>query len=304
MLNFRRLALLVAVARLGSIAAAASEAGCTASSASEQLSKLESEMGTALLERSPRSVRLTHAGAELAEHGRSLLARAESAERAVREIAGVASGRVRVAAYQTGAERFVIPAIASFLREHPRVRVTFEELEPEDGLAAVADGSANIALVNSYLGVKVPSVSGIEVIELGRDPFVLAVPARLAKTSGTASLTDYARVQWIGGRPDQGYQAITELAATRAGFVPEIAARTDNYDLMLELVAAGLGVALVPSGAVQAMSGVRTYEIIEPFGLSRLESLVRRAADRSPATIELCALITKRYGDATKHLHR
>lgn len=239
MLDLRRLSLLVAVERLGSISAAATEAGCTASAASEQLSKLERELGTALLERGARSVRLTTAGQELAARGRTLLAEAETAKRAVEEIARLNHGRVRVAAYQTSATRFVIPAIASFSRAHPHVRVMFDEMEPEAGLAAVADGTADIGLVNSYLGLKVPDLAGIEVLELGRDPFVLVVPARLTKPVAAASLTDYADAPWISGRPDRGFQAITELEAARAGFTPDIIASVDNYDLILDLVASG-----------------------------------------------------------------
>ncbi len=295
MLNLHRLSLLVGVAQLGSISAAATVAGCTASSASEQLSKLEGELGTALLERSARSVRLTVAGQELAEHGRALLAQAEAAERVVKEIAGMADGRVRIAAYQTGGARFVVPAIAAFARAHPRIRVTFDELEPEAGLAAVTDGTADIALVNSYLGLKVPDVTGLEVIELGRDPFVLVVPARLATSSATASLADFAEAPWISGRPERGFQAVTELAASRAGFSPDVIARVDNYDLMLDLVAAGLGVALIPSTAARAKAAVHTYQVEEPFGLARLESVVKRAADRSAATEELCALIIQKF---------
>ncbi|GAA1057257.1 LysR family transcriptional regulator [Agromyces luteolus] len=298
MLDLRRISLLVAVQRFGSIAAAAADAGCTPSSASEQLSKLESELGLALLERSPRSVRLTHAGSELAEHGRALLAQAELAERAAKDVAGVTAGRVRVAAYQTAAARFVIPAIASFAREHPRVRVSFEELEPEDGMTAVAEGTADVALVSSYLGMKVPRVNGIEVVDLGEDPFVLVAPTRLATRSQTASLREFAKAQWISGRPEQGFQAITELAAARSGFTPEIVARVDNYDLILDLVAAGLGVALVPSSAVSSRAGVHAHRITEPFGLVRLESLASRAADHSLATGKLCALIRRRFNEA------
>lgn len=299
MLNFRRLSLLVAVARLGSISAAAIEAECTASSASEQLSKLEGELGVALLERGARSVRLTVAGMELAEHGRVLLARGEAAERAVKEIAGMAGGYVRVVAYQTGAARFVIPAIASFARQHPCIRVTFEEMEPENGLAAVADGAADIALVNRYLGLKAPDVSGLEVIELGSDPFVLVVPSRFATSEGTASLSDFAEAPWISGRPDRGFQAVTELAAARAGFTPDIIARADNYSLMLDLVSAGLGVALVPSTAVQATAAVYVYELGCSLDLARLESLVTRAADHSATTAKLCAAIIHRFNRTT-----
>ncbi len=240
-------------------------------------------------------MRLTVAGVELAKHGRNLLAQAEAAERTVQEVAGLSRGRVRVAAYQTGAVRFVIPAIAALLRRRPGIRVTFDELEPESGLTAVAEGTVDIALVNSYLGLQVPRTNGIEVLDLGRDPFVLAAPARFAATSDIAPLAAFAEAPWVSGRADTGFQAITELAAARAGFTPDIIARADNYDLVLELVASGVGVALVPRSAVRARPQVRIHELREPFDLTRRESLVTRESDHSPLTAELSDLIRRRY---------
>lgn len=296
MLDFRRVSLLVGVARHGSISAAAAEAGCTASSASEQLAKLEAELGVALLERSPRRVRLTAAGRELAGRGRALLADADAAERAVRDVAGSSGGRLRVAAYRTGATRFVLPAIAAFGRKRPDARVTFEEMEPEFGLSAVANGAADIALIATYLGVLPSDIAGLNVLELGRDPFVLATPSTFSPVTEPVSLVDFSATPWIGAKPDSGFQAIVELAAARAGFLPNIIARADNYDLMLDLVANGLGVALVPSRAVREYSTIRTFALNESFDLCRLESLVTRTSDRSAATAELCRLIVRYFG--------
>ena len=301
MLNTRRLALLVSVAHLGSISAAATAAGCTASSASEQLSNLERELGTALLERSPRSVRLTAAGADLVEHGRRILAQMEAAQQSVMEVAGLSGGRLRVAAYHTGASRFVIPGIAAFIRKHPGVRVTFDEMEPEAALPAVASGDVDLALVNRYLGLQVPDVRGLDVLELGREPFVLAAPSTLVGGPGIVSLRDLATVPWVSSRPASGFQAITELAAARAGFTPNIVARADNYELILDLVSGGLGVALVPSHAARSRPAVRYHHLAETYDLARQESLVIRASDHSRATSELRDLIVQRFRFVSKH---
>lgn len=298
MLDIRRLSLLVSVAKLGSISAAAAAAGCTASSASEQLSKLERELGATLLERSARSVRLTAAGTELADHGRRILAQVDAAQRSVQEVAGLSGGRLRVAAYHTGASRFVIPGISAFIRRHPGVRVTFDEMEPEAALPAVSSGDVDLALVNRYLGLQAPDMSGLDVLELGKEPFVLAAPASLATVPGPVSLRDFATAPWVSSRPDRGFQAITELAAARAGFKPNIVARADNYELILDLVAGRLGVALVPSRAAKTRPSVQYFHLAESFDLARQESLVIREADHSQATSELRHLIVQQFRSA------
>lgn len=295
MLESRRLALLVGVADHGSIAAAAAVAECTPSSASEQLSKLEKELGVELLERSPRSVRLTSAGAELVEHGRRILAQIDAAEQAVDEVAGLSAGRLRVVSYHTGATRFVVPSIAAFLRRHPHVHVSFDEMEPERAVPAVQSGEVDVALVHRYIGLQVPDTVGLDVIDVRQDPLVLAVPDRLAATHSSVSLVEYADAPWISTRPGEGFQAITELAAARLGFAPSVVARADSYGLVLDLVAAGLGVALVPASAMVPRLALQTYAIHEPFNLARQESIVTRTADRASGSAEMKNLIAERF---------
>lgn len=294
MLDSRRLALLVGVAKEGTIAAAAAAMGLTPSSASEHLSKLERELGVALLERSPRSVKLTAAGAVLVEHGRLILTQLDSAERAVAETAGLSGGRLRVASYYSGASRLAIPSIGSFLRRHPHVQVTFDEMEPEVAIPAVRQGDIDVAVVHHYSSLQAPDTESLEIREVGRDPFVLAVPDRLAVNASSVSIIDFKDAPWVSLRPSEGFQAVTELAAGRAGFQPRVVARADYYRLILELVAAGIGVALIPSQVLQPQRGVQTYQLDDPAGLARQESIITRTSDLSKGTEELVSLISER----------
>ncbi|MEV1128632.1 LysR family transcriptional regulator [Agromyces sp. NPDC049794] len=289
------MSLLVGVADHGSIAAAAAAAECTPSSASEQLSKLERELGVDLLERSPRSVRLTSAGAELVEHARRILAQIDAAEQAVEEVAGLSTGRLRVASYHTGATRYVVPSIAAFLRLHPHVRVNFDEMEPEVAVPAVQSGAIDIALVHRYIGLQAPDTVGLDVVDVRTDALILAVPDRLAVTAGSVSLLEFVDAPWISTRLGEGFQAITELAAARLGFAPTIVARADSYGLVLDLVAAGLGVALVPTSAMVPRLALEAYAVHEPANLGRQESIITRSADRAPGTREMRNLITERF---------
>lgn len=294
MLESRRLALLVGVADHGSIAAAAAAAECTPSAASEQLAKLERELGVDLLERSPRKVRLTRAGDALVKHARQILGEIDAAQRAVKEVAGLSAGRIRVASYQTGASGYVVPTIAKFLRQHPNVNVTFDELEPEIALPAVQSGEVDIALVHRYIGLQSPDTTGLEVLDLRSDPLILAVPDRFAIAGKSISLAQFTDAPWISVRPQEGFQAITELATGRLGFAPTVVARADSYGLVLDLVAAGVGIALVPKTAMLQRPAIRTYEVAEPGNLVRRESVVTREADLSQGTREFKELLSKR----------
>lgn len=294
MLEPRRLALLVGVADLGSISAAAAAAGCTPSAASEQLAKLERELGVALLERSPRSVRLTAAGVELAVHGRRILEAHDTARQAVSRVAGLSAGRLRLAAHQTSAEAYVVPSIAAFRRRHPGVELSFVELESEEAIPAVQQGNIDIAIVFRYLTLQAPDTANLTVTALDRHELALAVPDRLASAGGTVSLAEFADEPWISARPAEGFQAITELAAARAGFSPQVVARVESYDLLLDFVATGLGVALVPRELADHKPGVRLLNIADPQGLAREALLIRRVADHSPSTAEMSRLILDR----------
>jgi molybdate transport repressor ModE-like protein len=286
MLGTRRLALLVAVADTGSIAGAAAAAGCSAATASQQLAVLEQESRAQLLERSARSVRLTGAGELLAEHARRILADLDTAEQAV-AAAGSAAARLRVSSFATAARRFVLPVLGTLRRRHPRMQLTFTEMEPEDALPAIRAGEIDVAVTHRYLPLAAPDVRGLRQTPLYTDPLLLAVPAALAPaTTGSTEVRAFSDTDWVSTHPDHGFQAVTELTARLAGFQPRITGRAAGYPVLLAMVAAGLGVALVPRSAAASPAGLRLLEITEPAGLARTVELTTREADRSPAVAE------------------
>lgn len=294
MLDPRRLRLLREVAATGSIAGAARRAGCTAAAASQQLAALELDTGTALLERGARSVRLTEAGSVLVEHAARVLAELDSAEQAVLAVAGLRGGRLRVSAFAT-AVRFAVPALAAFRRRHPDVRVSFVEVEPEEAVPAVRVGEIDLAVTHQYAGMTTPDLRGLRQVRLRRDRLVLAVPPSLRPADGsTVRLRDFAGADWISPRPATGFQALVEQACRAAGFEPTVSCRTDNYDVMLELVAADLGVALVPELAARSRQGVTFLPIETPAGLTREVHATLRQRDQSAAVTDLLARLVAR----------
>lgn len=293
MLDTDRLRVLVEVARTGSIARAAERLGCTAAAASQQMTRLERETGAALLERSARSVRLTEAGRVLAAHAERVFAELDAADQAVRAVAGVAGGRLRVAAFAT-AGGFVVPALAAFARRHGGVELTFVEMEPERALPAVRAGEIDVAVVHRYSQLQVPDLRGLRERALHREELVVAVPARLAPPDRMPlSLSQFADASWVSALPADGYQAVAELACRAAGFEPHVNCRADSYELVLALVAAGLGVALVPALVARPTAGVRFLDIAQPRGLARRIQAVTREADPSPATAAMIDCLTR-----------
>ncbi|MER7705969.1 LysR family transcriptional regulator [Kitasatospora sp. NPDC097605] len=299
MLNTRRLSLLRDLVRTGTIAGAAQLAGCTPSAASQQLSALEQELGIALLERSTRSVRLTDAGRVLVEHAHRVFAELDAAEAAVHAVAGLRGGRIRVAAFNSVATGLVVPALMAFRQRHKDVRMTFTEAEPELSMPAVANGDLDLAVTHEYGRLPKPDLRGLRQVLLHRDRLVLAVPPHLQRAGQiSARLQDYAEATWLSALPSSGFQAATELLCRAEGFEPDIAFRTDQYDILLLLVAADFGVALVPALAAVPRSGVAYLEVSQPAGLTHDIHVTMRDADSSPAVEALTALLVQRgFGD-------
>ncbi|WP_199431924.1 LysR substrate-binding domain-containing protein [Qaidamihabitans albus] len=294
MLDPRRLRLLRDVTRTGSIAGAAQRAGCTAAAASQQLAALERDTGVSLLERGPRSVRLTEAGRVLAEHADRVLVELDGAEQALLAVAGLRGGRLRVAAFGTAAG-FAVPALGTFRRRHPGVEVTFVELEPDEAVPAVRAGEVDLAVTHQYARLPKPDLRGLRQTALRSERLLLAVPPSLRPgDDGPVRLPDYAGADWISPRPATGFQALVELACRAAGFEPKVGFRTDSYDVMLTLVAADLGVALVPELAAVPRAGVTFLEVARPAPLTREVHATTRAADTSAAVAELLELLVER----------
>ena len=301
MLNTRRLYLLVALADTGSIAGAAVAAGCSAASASQQLAVLEQESSAQLLERSARSVRLTAAGELLVGHARRILADLDSAEQDVAAAGSAGGGRLRVGAFASAAGRFVAPALGTLRARFPGMRLSFAEMEPENAVPAVRDGELDVAVTHRYHLLSEPDSRGLRRTPLYTDPLLLAVPARLAEPDGApVDLRTFATEDWVSTYPDRGFQAVTEMTARLAGFEPRVTSRTAGYAVLLELVAAGLGVGLVPRLAAVSRAGLTLMEIAEPAGLHRIVEVTTRDADRSPAIGEFRRELQRRI-DVASH---
>lgn len=244
-----------AVAETGSITGAARVLGCSQPAVSQQLKRLEQRLGMTIVERVGRGVRLTEAGNILARHAKTVDRALRAASEEIAALAGLRSGHVRLAAFPSASSMLVPDLLARLAREHPGIGVAFVEAEPPEAVAAVRSGEADVAITFSYPGdpddPHHESAIGLQVLPLGVDPMRVVLPADHPQARRDAvSLVDLRSERWIAGCPRcRGHL----LGLCRAsGFEPVIAHETDNAIAVTALVAAGLGVALLPELALAA----------------------------------------------------
>ncbi len=284
MLDVTRLRVLVAVARHGSVTAAARELNYAQPSVSHHLARLEAETGVRLIQRAGRGIRLTDAGRLLADRAAEVLGRLDAAENELAAHAGLRAGRVRLAAFPS-ALGTIVPAAAARLRAgHPGMDLRLTEAEPPEALRMLRAGYVDVALVFRHVqepadgaaaadGARAADGERAAVAAAGPeeegtrgrlilDEAVHLVTRRRASGGPTGcDLARYAQCRWIAGCDRCRIHLVTQCSL--AGFTPKIAFTTDDYVAVQALVAAGLGVATLPDLALRAARhpGIRTAEL-------------------------------------------
>ena len=268
MLDVTRLRVLVALARYGSVTAAARALNYAQPSVSHHLSRLEAETGALLTQRAGRSVRLTDAGRLLAERAEEILGRLDAAENELAAHVGLRAGRIRLAAFPSALSTLVPMAAARLEAENPGLDLTLAEAEPPEALRMLRAGYVDVALVFRHYqdGETVTPPGDADEGTRSRllldDPIHLvtrAAPGVDAHTPRAAEepplpscpdLADYAGYRWIGGCERCRSYLIWQCKL--AGFTPNIAFTTDDFVAVQALVAAGLGITTLPGLCLRA----------------------------------------------------
>jgi DNA-binding transcriptional LysR family regulator len=242
---------LLEVGRRGSFSAAAEALSYTQSAVSQQVAALEREAGARLVQRGGRGVRLTEAGEVVARHAETILARLADAEAELEAIAGLRGGRLRLASFPTAGSTLMPRAIAQFRAGHPGVELSLADNEAEEAIARLRAGELDLALIQEPNDITERGDSGIERTHLLEDPMYLVLPrdhplARRARVR----LRDLADEAWIGTPGWCGCTRLVLSACARDGFDPHVAFESDDYLAVQGLVAAGVGVALIPELAL------------------------------------------------------
>ena len=323
MLDVTRLRVLVAVARHGSVTAAARALNYAQPSVSHHIARLEAETGTQLLERVGRGIRLTEAGQLLAERAEEIIGRLDSAEAELAAHVGLRSGRVRLAAFPSALGTLVPAAAASLAAGTQGLEFMLTEAEPPEALRMLRAGYVDVAVVFRHYQQDAgdpapqPADEGTSGVLLLDEPVHLVTPAPAEGDTGAtqgdpvpiASLAAYAGSRWIAGCERCRAHLVRQCES--AGFTPRISFTTDDYLAVQALVAAGLGVTTLPGlclraaqhpGVVTApLAGARRHVFAMTYGqppgsraTARLIAALLQAAGQLDAATPAAAAVQSR----------
>jgi DNA-binding transcriptional LysR family regulator len=256
--DLRRLRAFHAVARSGSFSAAARELGYTQSVVSHHVAALERELGVTLVNRGTRPVSVTDAGGRLLRHTEAALGYIAAAEDELRAVARVEAGTLRIGAFLSAANTFVPRALGRFEAAHAQIEVRLEQLEEPEAMRRLRSGDLDLAVVYR---VRQPAENGRELgaegfdeVYLGNDPYRVALPpAHRLSRRRAVRLADLARERFIAPPAERfllTYRTLLERLCADAGFEPDIVHLVNDITVGRALVAAGLGIAVLPELAL------------------------------------------------------
>lgn len=283
-IDARRTLIFREVARAGSISAAARTLGWTQPAVSQHLARLEREAGGPLLIRGAGGVTLTEAGAALLRRADVVATELHAATEELAALTQLRAGRVRLVAFPSAAATIVPSAMGALADAHPEIEVGLEEAEPPEAFAAVTSGNADLAVVFGYDGPPV-DLGTLVWRRLLDEPVHLVVPpgTRVPVRRGLAAFAD---ADWIAGCT----RCRTHLVdcCKQAGFTPTIRHTTDNYVVVQNLVARGLGVTVLPDSALSAYRHPDVRVVPLPsLGRRHVGIAHRPGAETVPATAAL-----------------
>ncbi|MGW0823649.1 LysR family transcriptional regulator [Streptomyces sp. NPDC002845] len=302
MLDLQRLRALHAVSVHGTIGAAATALGYTSSAVSQQIAKLERETRTVLLERHGRGVRLTEQAHRLAATAQELLAIVERAETELEEQRGLPAGQLSVAAFASAARGLMPGVLADLARRHPALDTRLTEIDPHLSVDLVAKGAVDMAVAHDWDIAPLPAPEGVEQAVIGDDLCDLLVPAD-HPFAGRASVrrTDLKGERWICQPPGRVCHDWLMRTLRAAGCEPDIVHQADENPTLVALVAAGLGIALIPRlGRGPLPEGV-VEVALDPMPVRRLYALWRTGASRRPAIAETVRTLQEHWPEVAAH---
>src|ERR1700761_5913047 len=302
MLHVGRLRVLTEVVGRGSVSAAAEALSYTQSAVSQAIARLEAETGTTLVVRDRQGIRPTAAGATLVEHAEAIFAQIDAAETDLAAVLGVRIGRLRMASFPSAGATLMPLAIATFREAHPDVSLTLAEGEPEEIAPRLRAGEFDLALLFEFPGVRERPGAGLRSVGLLDDPMHVALPAAHPLADKRAlTLADLREEDWVQTSESSPCARHVVRSCLAAGFEPRVTFESDDYETVQGLVAAGVGVALIPQLALTRVHpGIVVRALAPRSPMRRVVAATLGAAGVSPAAesmVEILAEVAKHYTD-------
>ena len=285
MIDLDALVSLRAVDAHGSVVAAAAALGFTPSAISQQVKRLERQAGVALLERVGRGVMLTEQGRQLVDHGARLLTDLEEIEAGLHRSTSTVAGRIRLAAFSTAMRGLVAPALPALLADHPELHVSVLEHEPWHTIELVATGQCEVGVVHSWGNASLAIPEHVQAVVVAHDVADVLVPAghRLAGRT-RVSPKDLVDEHWIATPEGTICREWLHRMYDGTTRLPRIAHQSIEFESHIALVAAGLGIALVPRlGRAALPHSVVAVAAHNPVPTREIAVLHRRSMRESPA---------------------
>jgi DNA-binding transcriptional LysR family regulator len=284
-LDVRRLRLLRELKIRGTLAEVAAALHQSPSSVSQQLSLLEQEVGVELLRKVGRRVQLTAQAEILVDHVSVVLERLEQAESDLAASLDEATGTIRLAVFQSAALALMPATLSMLSAEHPRLRVTMTQREPESALYDTWARDFDLVIAEQYPGHAAPWHPELDAIDLTTDEIRLAVPPAGMPFASIESIADAAGAAWVMEPPGVASRHFAEQACRLAGFEPDVRYETADLQAQIRLIESGNAVALLPDLLWWKSEPFVTLRQLEGRPRRTIFTSTRRASARQPGVM-------------------
>jgi DNA-binding transcriptional LysR family regulator len=301
-MELRQLRVLQAVGETGSFSAAAELLDYTQPAVSKIVASLERRLGTMLVDRGIRPLRLTEAGSALAQRAAAAFEQIAAAELEVEAIANLSAGRLRIGTFSSAGAAMVVDALRAFRDGHPDVDVSITEIGmPSAVTRSLRRGDLDLGVSFDYPEIGDTFGDDLALVHLLDDPFDVVVPRghRLEREQ-TIRFTDLGAENWLLGDfgPDSPSFRMIDRRCRDAGFDPDVAYRVNDCQMAQALVAAGEGIALLPRLMLHAKHpGVAIRPLAGNPPIRRVSALRLSTRYLTPATERFLALLVTASAD-------
>lgn len=279
-LDFFDLQLFINILSTGSLTKGAERSAISLQAASERIKKLEQHFNASLFTRHATGVKATLAGQTFAEHAQLLLQQQQQLQQAMLPFAHHAASNIILWCNSSAQSEYLPHLLPQYLVEHPKLHIELKEAETNDIIQALSTGTAQLGLISSFF-----DAGPLETQAFAEDPLVLICPGQHPLAQATQlELNDLLQHPFVGLMPYHSLQQSIETQAKRLGCDIHYRLRVPNFAAIAQVVANGVGIAIIPKRAALRLKAQYDFRHIELFGkwANRKLLLAARCFDQLP----------------------